>query len=497
MSLSLFSNPKTLKFGSQLLTNTLFRNFSKANKKKITLIFEDEKGTQSKAVGKVGSTVLDIARSNKIRLHGACEGSSKCGTCHVYIKDPKFFDLFEEPSNTEFDVLDEVFQPRINSRLSSRNSPTYYFCWETKTRSPEDKYAQSLDECLGVLYSKIQEIEHFQVRDDESDDESKNKNKNKKKFSNFFYFFKGDRTMEQEITKAGPMLTKVSFENTWQATRAYWKMKHEPIFIENRRTQVYYSNSSSIQSIYSLLQPFKTSQNKRNREKGNYKRKMTYSQAVQENPNKKKSKNKKKNKKEKSKKTRNKKGNRDKTYSQKHVYIREKGSEKSLNPKMIKEIFFYFNPQDIIERRTRSGDPYFIVKFEEQTMRNRALSMDNVKIEENIIMVKKALQKSLDIKINENEMNLDKDPDSNSPLVKSKIGTTLCDGGSKSRGDSTHIEDTKVNNEIVPVKSQTSNDQENQSELKNKHNNNISTVSTVSKKRKKKKKKKMKQKTKP
>ncbi|KAJ3445651.1 hypothetical protein M0812_11538 [Anaeramoeba flamelloides] len=232
---------------------------------------------------------------------------------------------------------------------------------------------------------------------------------------------------------------------------------------------------------------------------------------------------------------------------------------------MIKEIFFYFNPQDIIERRTRSGDPYFIVKFEEQTMRNRALSMDNVKIEENIIMVKKALQKSLDIsndkyresdlrektlheiekkildlkkernkivfekkqeiikikkeikmvksvkkreieplknkrykilikakilrelkrkntyqkektrkkkiltkkkEINENEMNLDKDPDSNSPLVKSKIGTTLCDGGSKSRGDSTHIEDTKVNNEIVPVKSQTSNDQENQSELK-------------------------------
>ncbi|KAJ3434037.1 hypothetical protein M0812_20096 [Anaeramoeba flamelloides] len=82
-------------------------------------------------------------------------------------------------------------------------------------------------------------------------------------------------------------------------------------------------------------------------------------------------------------------------------------------------------------------------------------------------------------------MNLDKDPDSNSPLVKSKIGTTLCDGGSKSRGDSTHIEDTKVNNEIVPVKSQSSNDQENQSELKNKHNNNISTVSTVSKKSKK------------
>ncbi|KAJ3450404.1 ferredoxin/adrenodoxin [Anaeramoeba flamelloides] len=118
MSLSLISIPKTLKVGSQLLTNTLFRNFSKANKKQITLIFEDEKGNQSKAVGKVGSTVLDIARSNKIRLHGACEGSSKCGTCHVYIKDPKFFDLFEEPSNTEFDVLDEVFQPRINSRLS-------------------------------------------------------------------------------------------------------------------------------------------------------------------------------------------------------------------------------------------------------------------------------------------------------------------------------------------------------------------------------------------
>ncbi|KAJ3445650.1 hypothetical protein M0812_11537 [Anaeramoeba flamelloides] len=87
----------------------------------------------------------------------------------------------------------------MNYNQPSSKFTNILFLLGNKTRSPEDKYAQSLDECLGVLYSKIQDIEHFQVRDDESDDESKNKNKNKKKFSNFFYFFKGDRTMEQEI----------------------------------------------------------------------------------------------------------------------------------------------------------------------------------------------------------------------------------------------------------------------------------------------------------
>ncbi|KAJ3442280.1 hypothetical protein M0812_12014 [Anaeramoeba flamelloides] len=101
-----------------------------------------------------------------------------------------------------------------------------------KSYPQEDTYAQGLYACLGDLYFKIQRIEHFELRDDESKNKI-NKNKNKKKI----YLFKGASTNKHEEANSGPMFTEVEFEDSRQATRAYWTLKDYPIFVEDRRTE--------------------------------------------------------------------------------------------------------------------------------------------------------------------------------------------------------------------------------------------------------------------
>ncbi|KAJ3440362.1 hypothetical protein M0812_16420 [Anaeramoeba flamelloides] len=120
-----------------------------------------------------------------------------------------------------------------------------------KSYTQEDTYAQGLYACLGDLYFKIGRIGHFELRDDESKNKI-NKNKNK----NNFYLFKDASTNKHEEANLGPMFTEVEFEDSRRATRAYWTLKDYPIFVEDRITEVYFSNSSFIQSIYSSLYPY-------------------------------------------------------------------------------------------------------------------------------------------------------------------------------------------------------------------------------------------------
>ncbi|KAJ3428420.1 hypothetical protein M0812_25187 [Anaeramoeba flamelloides] len=123
-----------------------------------------------------------------------------------------------------------------------------------KSSTQEDTYAQGLYACLGDLYFKFRRIEHFELRDEESKNKI-NKNKNK----NNFYLFKDASTNKHEEANSGPMFTEVEFEDSRQATRAYWTLKDYPIFVEDRITEVYFSNSSFIQSIYSSLYPYSPS----------------------------------------------------------------------------------------------------------------------------------------------------------------------------------------------------------------------------------------------
>jgi 2Fe-2S ferredoxin len=64
----------------------------------------------------IGLSVLEIAHKNNISLEGACEGSLACSTCHVIVDD-KYFDILDQPSENEEDMLDLAFGLTHTSRL--------------------------------------------------------------------------------------------------------------------------------------------------------------------------------------------------------------------------------------------------------------------------------------------------------------------------------------------------------------------------------------------
>ena len=81
---------------------------------KITFINPD--GESIVVDAPVGLSVLEIAHRNNIDLEGACEGSLACSTCHVIV-DPQWFELLNEPTEDEEDMLDLAFGLTHTSRL--------------------------------------------------------------------------------------------------------------------------------------------------------------------------------------------------------------------------------------------------------------------------------------------------------------------------------------------------------------------------------------------
>ena len=65
-----------------------------------------------------GLTVMEGAVQNDIPgIDADCGGSMACATCHVYVKDD-WFNKVPPKQNGEEDMLDQVFEPKKNSRLS-------------------------------------------------------------------------------------------------------------------------------------------------------------------------------------------------------------------------------------------------------------------------------------------------------------------------------------------------------------------------------------------
>ena len=81
---------------------------------KMTFIKPD--GTRKEVDAPVGLSVLELAHRNDIDLEGACEGSLACSTCHVIV-DPEWFELLQEPTEDEEDMLDLAFGLTHTSRL--------------------------------------------------------------------------------------------------------------------------------------------------------------------------------------------------------------------------------------------------------------------------------------------------------------------------------------------------------------------------------------------
>jgi ferredoxin len=84
---------------------------------KIQVIFVDRDGDEYDIEAPVGRSLLEIAHAHDIELEGACEGSLACSTCHVIVEDEDQYDLLEEPSDDENDMLDLAFGLTETSRL--------------------------------------------------------------------------------------------------------------------------------------------------------------------------------------------------------------------------------------------------------------------------------------------------------------------------------------------------------------------------------------------
>lgn len=80
------------------------------------MIFIERDGTRREVDAPLGKSVLEVARRHDIDIEGACEGSLACSTCHVVI-DPEWYELLNEASQDEEDMLDLAFNLTRTSRL--------------------------------------------------------------------------------------------------------------------------------------------------------------------------------------------------------------------------------------------------------------------------------------------------------------------------------------------------------------------------------------------
>ena len=79
------------------------------NAASVSIVYFDTKtGKKTSAVCFEGENLLHVAHNNSVDLEGACECSLACSTCHVVLA-PAVYDLLEEPSDAEQDLLDLAF----------------------------------------------------------------------------------------------------------------------------------------------------------------------------------------------------------------------------------------------------------------------------------------------------------------------------------------------------------------------------------------------------
>ena len=63
-------------------------------------------------------TVMEGAIQNKIpEIDADCGGGMACATCHVYVKE-EWLNKLNKSEDAEQDMIDMVFEPKKNSRLS-------------------------------------------------------------------------------------------------------------------------------------------------------------------------------------------------------------------------------------------------------------------------------------------------------------------------------------------------------------------------------------------
>lgn len=82
----------------------------------VSVVFVEPGGERVEVTAHEGQNLLDVAHLNDVELEGACEGSLACSTCHVILPEAEY-DLLEEPTDEENDMLDMAFGLTETSRL--------------------------------------------------------------------------------------------------------------------------------------------------------------------------------------------------------------------------------------------------------------------------------------------------------------------------------------------------------------------------------------------
>ena len=83
---------------------------------KITYI--DSSGNKKIIEVAKGLTVMEGAIQNNVSgIDADCGGGMACATCHVYVKE-EWLNKLNKSEDAEQDMIDMVFEPKKNSRLS-------------------------------------------------------------------------------------------------------------------------------------------------------------------------------------------------------------------------------------------------------------------------------------------------------------------------------------------------------------------------------------------
>ncbi|TRD10636.1 2Fe-2S iron-sulfur cluster binding domain-containing protein [Erythrobacter insulae] len=83
----------------------------------IAITFIDPDGNTVAASAEEGDNLLRVGQAAGLPLEGTCEGQMACSTCHVIVA-AQWFDLLDEASEEEEDMLDFAAGARRTSRLS-------------------------------------------------------------------------------------------------------------------------------------------------------------------------------------------------------------------------------------------------------------------------------------------------------------------------------------------------------------------------------------------
>ena len=78
---------------------------------------KDREGNRHILESDSGSTLMEIIRDEGLEIEAACGGCCACATCHVYI-DYKWVNKLVPKDDEEESMLDQVFDVKVNSRLS-------------------------------------------------------------------------------------------------------------------------------------------------------------------------------------------------------------------------------------------------------------------------------------------------------------------------------------------------------------------------------------------